>query len=183
MALVRMQGNVYRFLIAFPQLFADWENPTVAELNSNPDNDPHGAIFNLTCAMDTDGTTFDLNEPEMDDSTSFCQKATDQEPMADNVEVIFQFFRATSERATDDPSRWNNAHLAFTLLAWRGVEYFAILSVGEEPDEPFAVGQEVSMAKVATDWGVDSIGTGEPVRMIQNFAFRGDVNWRHTLGA
>lgn len=181
MALERLQGRQYRFALAHPLAFADWRNPTSAELNANPDNDPHGLIFNITCALDTDGTQFDLADPEMNDSTSFCQEATDQDPMSDNVEIALQIFRATEEMRTQDPTKWNTSHLAFTLLAWRGVEYFAIMSVGEEFDSDYAAGDILKMAKVATDWGTDVIGTGEDVRMLANPAFRGSINWNYEV--
>ena len=63
MALKRLQRDeVYRFYLASPLAFADWENPTTAELNANPTNDPNGLIFNLSCALDTDTSQFDLDE-------------------------------------------------------------------------------------------------------------------------
>lgn len=184
MALERLQGTVYRFMLASPLAFADWTDPKPAELNANPNNLPDGLIFNLTCALDVDNTTFTLGDPEMDDSLSFCQSATDETPMADNVEVTYSAFRATEEEKNAGMGAgWNTAHLAFTLLAWRGVEYYAIRSVGEEPDAPFAADQRIDMVRVATDWGVDETGTGEPARITQNFAFRGDVLWNHRLSA
>ena len=182
MALERLQGLVHRFHLAAPNHFADWKNPTLLELNANPTNDPNGTIFNLTCALDTANTTFDLSDPEMDDSLSFCQESSDQEPMSDNVEVVFSAFRATGENKNAGMGAgWNTAHLAFTLLAWRGVEYFAILSVGEAPDAPFTAGDRIKMAYVVTDHGVDEIGTGENTRMTQTFGGRGRVNWNKTL--
>ena len=77
MALERLQGLVHRFWFASPLAFEDWTKPTANEMNANPTNDPHGLIFNLTCPLDTEGTVFDLTDPEMDDSTSFCQEASD----------------------------------------------------------------------------------------------------------
>lgn len=183
MALVRLQGRKYKFYLAHPLAFADWKNPTAAEMNANPDNDPHGLIFNVTCALDVDGTQFDLGDPDVDDSTSFCQEATDEELMSDNAEIVFEFFRATEETRRNDPTKWNSAHLAFTLMAWRGIEYFAIMTVGNDYDDPIVIGDELKMAGVATDWGTDVIGTGESIRMNQPFAFRGNLNWNYEVVA
>lgn len=183
MALERLQGLVHRFWLASPLAFADWRNPTAAELNANPTNDPNGLIFNVTCALDTDTTVFDLSDPEMDDSTSFCQEASDSEPMSDNVEVVYSFFRATEENKINDPTKWNTSHLARTLMTWRGVEYFAIMSVGEAPEAEVEIGDRIKMARVATGWGADEIGSGENVRMTQDFAFRGQVNWNYKVVA
>lgn len=183
MALERLQGLVHRFWFASPLAFEDWTKPTAAEMNANPTNNPHGLIFNLTCALDTDGTVFDLTDPEMDDSTSFCQEASDSEPMSDNVEVAYSFFRATDEMKINDPDSWNTAHLAFTLLAWRGIEGYAIMSVGEAPDSPVQVGDRLKMARVSTGWASDETGSGENIRMLQEFAQRGGVNWNYKVEA
>lgn len=184
MALERLNEDaVYRFLLASPLAFADWRNPTAAELNANPDNDPNGLIYTISCALDTDGTTFSLGDPELDESLSFCQEAGDSEVIAQNPEIVFQAFRATEETRLNDPTKWNQAHLAFTLLAWRGIEYFAILSVGESVDTPFAAGQRIKMAEIATDWGVDVVGTGEVARISNDTAARSRLNWNYTLAA
>lgn len=184
MALARLtEDRVYRFLLASPLAFEDWRNPTSAELNANPDNDPSGLIFNVTCALNTDGTTFSLGDPELDESLSFCQEAGDSEIMALTPEIVFEIFRATEETRLNDPTKWNSSHLAFTLLAWRGVEYFAILSIGENEDEPFAPGHRIKMAEIATDWGTDVVGSGENVRLANDFAARSRVNWNYEIAA
>lgn len=184
MALRRLtEDEVYRIYLASPLAFADWRNPTSDELNANPDNDPNGLIFNITCAVNTDGTTFSLGESEKDESLSFCQSAGDQERMAENAEVTLEIFRATEETRLQDPAQWNAAHLAFTLLAWRGVEYFAIMSVGEAPDAAFEPGHRIKMAEIATDWGVNVIGTGENARLSNDTAARSRVNWNYNLTA
>lgn len=184
MADIRLNDDtVYRLFVAHPLAFEDPATITAAELNANPTNDPNGLIFNLTCSMNTDGLTFDLDEPEYDESTSLCQKAGSQEPMAKNANVVLDYFRATDEMSTENPSQWNNAHLAFTLLQWRGQEYLAILSIGKEHDEPFAVGDEISVVQIATDHAVDNVGNGENVTSTQTPAMRGVWQWEHALTA
>lgn len=188
MSLARLtRDEVYRFYLASRRAFEDWTDPQVDEFNANPTNNPNGLIWNLTCALNTDGTTFDLGEPELDDSLSFCQKAGDAERMADNPSIVFEIFRsrlpwsvASSTLASDG---FNSANLAMSLLAWRDVEYFAILSVGKADDEPFAVDDRIKMASVSTDWGVDVLGSGENVRMSQDFGNRGEILWNHRLTA
>lgn len=183
MALTRLQGLVHRFYLASPLAFADWENPTTAELNANPTNDPDGLIFNLTCALNTDGTTFDLGDPDTDDSLTFCQRAGETTDLSQNPEIVFEVERSKTPWLVNDPATEDVANLAFSLLAWRGVEYMAIMSVGKADDALFAVGDRVKMGRVATDHGIDVSGTGENIRLQQNFANRGDVNWNHTLTA
>lgn len=177
MANERLFNPATRFLLAFPEAFADWQNPTVAELNANPDNDPTGLIFEITCALNQDGTTFDLGDSETDDSLTFCQVAGNANPTSLTPDITFEIERSK------DPLAQNTANTAFSLLAWKGVEYFAILSVGEEPGEEFDVRHRVKMARVAVDHPVDAVGTGENIRLQQTFAQRGDVNWNYIVTA
>lgn len=167
-----------RFWVALPQAFADPAAITEDEMNQNPDNDPSGLIWEITCALNTDSTTFDLDEPDYDESTSFCQRANAQEPMTRNANVVFQAFRATAEASQDAPGEWNNAHLAFTLLAWRGVDYLAIMSSGKGHGEPVVAGEDdISVVQISTDHGVDVLGTGENVELSQTPAIRGVWGW------
>ena len=188
MALRRLTGDeVYRIGLTSKRNFADWTNPTAAELNSNPTNNPNGTIWDLTCALNVDGSTFDLDDPDFDDSLTFCQTAGNQERMAENATVVFAIVRA-AERWTDADSLlsadgFNTSNLAMSLVAWRGPEYLAFFSIGEKPDTPFAIDQRISMVSVAADWGIDSVDTGSKANMIQNWAFRGDILWNHKITA
>lgn len=189
MALKRLQkDDAYRFYLASPLAFADWENPTVAELNANPTNDPSGLIFNITCALDQDGTTFDLDEPDADDSLTFCQRSGNQEATEYSATVVHAI-QLAKERWTDASSTlaadgFNTSTLAQSLLTWRGIEYFAIMSVSnKDPEAPFAVGDRIKMAEVATDHGILEGGTNEQYKMIQTYAKRSRILWNHRLAA
>lgn len=188
MALPRLtEDKVYRLYLASPYAFADWTDPQSSELNANPTNNPNGLVFNVTCAVNVEGSQFDLDDFEADTSLTFCQKAGDSSRISDNATVVYNIVR--SKEKWDDASSvlaadgFNVSELARTLISWRGVEYFAILSIGEADDEPFAADQEVSMIRVATDWATDEIDTGSYVNMNQAFAFRGDILWNHPLSA
>lgn len=188
MALRRLQRDeVYRFGVAHRLAFANWETPTAAEFNANPTNDPDGLIFNLTCALNTDGTTFDLDDPELDESLTFCQSAGNSEVLSRSATVVYEFEEsktrwddATSVLAADG---FNTATLAKSLLMWRGIEYFAYLSVGKASDETFTIGDRVKMVQVATDWAVPVGGTGENLRWSQTFAKRSDINWNYEIAS
>jgi len=188
MALKRLaRDEVYRFYLASKLAFEDWENPTVAEMNANPTNDPNGLIWNLSCALDTDTTQFDLDEPDSDDSLTFCQSSGNQEPTEYAATVVYGL-QLAKERWLDADSTlaadgFNTSTLAQSLLTWRGIEYFAILSVGEDVDAPFAVGHRLKMAEVATDHGIVEGGTGEMLKMTQTFAKRSSLNWNFALTA
>lgn len=186
MALERLRNepkDVTRFILASPLAFADWTNPTVAEMNANPTNDPNGLIWNLTCAIAQDNTTHDLGDSDTDDTLSFCQIAGTANPTTYNPDISWTIFRDTKPWVVADTSSESVANLAFSLLAWRGVEYFAIASVGKAYDQPFAVGDRLKMARVATDAIVDNIGSGESVTGTSTMLRRGDINWNYKLGS
>lgn len=182
MALDRLvDDQVYRLLFALPGAIEDIENPSIAELNANPTNDPDGLIFNLTCALDTGSSQFDLDDAEVDDSTTFCQKAGSGDPISQSATVVFGYNMAKARwldgTSTDPADGFNTATLAHSLLAWRGVGGYAILSIGESEDTPFAIDDRLKIAQVATDHAIPEIGTGENVKFVQTFAKRSDLAW------
>lgn len=182
MALERLPGDlVHRFLLASPLAFEDWTQPTLAELNANLNNDPDGLIFNITCALNTDGTTFDIGEGDTDDSLTFCQRAGTSNVLNYAPEITLQIERSTKRWLESDPASFDDANLAFSLLAWRGVEYFAIMSIGKAPDAPFEEGDRIKMARVATDYLIDEHASGENVRGNAEVLSRGDILWNHVL--
>lgn len=193
MALARLKEDlVYRLGLASPLAFGDWRDPKVSELNANPTNLPSALIWNLSCALNTDGTSFNLDDPDLDESLTFCQEAGNGEVMVENATVEFEFERSKGRwlDASDvtvpvDPEDdgYNVSNLALSLMAWRDVEFFAWMSVGKGPEEPFAVGDRISLIRVSTDWGIDTVGTGENARMTQGFAFRSDILWNHKITA
>lgn len=188
MALRRLaKDEVYRWYLASPLAFADWENPTVAELNANPTNDPNGLIWNLSCALDQDTSQFDLDEPDSDDSLTFCQSSGNQEAMEYSATIVYgiqlakeRWLDASSNLAVDG---FNTSTLAQSLLTWRGVDYFAIMSVGKDVDAQFAIGDRIKMAEVSTDYGILEGGTGETYKMVQTAAKRSRLNWNFALTA
>lgn len=188
MALARLQKNlVYRFYLASPLAFANWQTPTIAELNANPTNDPNGLIFNLTCALNQDGTQFDLDDPELDDTLTFCQEAGNGEVAERSATIVYEFEESKQRWLTAATATaavgFNTATLAKSLLSWRGIEYFAILSVGKQDDAPFALNDRIKMAEVSTDWSVPVLGTGDNIRWNQAFAKRSRLNWNYKIAA
>lgn len=183
MADLRLYDPAVRIYLASPLAFDDWENPTVAELNANLTNDPHGLIWNITCAVDRADSTFDLGDAEVDDSLSFCQRAGDTSPTSYNPDVSLSIFRSDTPWVVSDPATANTANLAFSLLAWRGVEYFVIISIGEKYDEQFAVGDRLKMSRMGTSDPVDAFANAENVRLQPALRALGDVNWNHRVGA
>lgn len=189
MAIRRLTADtVYRFYLYSPLAFADWRNPTAAELNANPTNDPNGLGWNLTCAISVNDSTHETDDPERDDSLTFCQDSSAMGAVISRgANIVWSFFLA-EERWLDASSTlesdgFNTSTLAQSLLTWRGHEYFALMSVGKDPDAPFAVGDEIKMARVVTDYGVLEGGTGEKRRMTASFGDRGDLAWNVAIAS
>lgn len=183
MANERLFNPAVRYFLASPLAFADWQNPTSAELNANPTNDPNGLIWDLSCALFQDDTSFTLGDPEMDEELSFCQVAGAATPTSQNPEVNYTTFLSDTPWIVSDDQTRNQANLAHSLLQWRGVEYFFIKSTGEAPGTAFAPGQRVSMVRAATDDAVPTVGAGENAKLSQTPLRRGDLNWRYELAA
>lgn len=155
------------FYLAFAEAFANREDIQAAEMNDGITN---GLVFNVTCALNEDGTTFGLGESDTDDSLSFCQAAGAVSPTTQNPEIVYQAFRST------DPVAVNQANTAFGLLAFPDVEYIAIVRVGESPDETVQAGDRLRAVTVATDYPVDDFGENSNVSLTQNFLNAGWVS-------
>lgn len=179
--------NVYRLYLMDPSAVADITAITADELNANPTNDPSGLIWNLTCALDTASTTFDLDPSERDDSTTFCQTSGDSERMSESATVVFGF-NESKDRWLDassllDVDGFNTANLAKSLLQHRGQVYYALMSIGKAHDAPFVAGDQYKLAEVATDWLVSEDATGANRILTQSFAFQSDLAWNYTVQA
>lgn len=172
MALERAYNPLTRWVIIQPEAIKDFTKPTAQELNDALAN---GLAHNITCAVNQDGSNFDLGDSDTDDSLTFCQVAGAVNPTSFNPE-------ATIEVETDrDRLAQSTANTAHDLLAYKGHEYFFLLSVGEAPDAPFAAGERVKMFRGATDYGVYQMGSGENIRLSSAIANRGDVAWNVEL--
>src|SRR5690606_9644103 len=174
MALERLYAPAASFYLAAPNAFADWTLPTTTEFTDGLAN---GLIVDLTCALSQDGTQFDLDDSDTDDSLSFCQVAGAEDPTFYNATIVYEAFRSKDE--LDD----NTATTAFEWLAWPDIEYFAIGRVGEEPGTAVGVGDRLKIARVKTDLPSDVYGEGENIRLNQPFLFQGEIAWHGVVAA
>lgn len=183
MANERLFGPKTRIGLASVFHFADWQKPTAAELNENPTNDLTGSKWDLSCALDLDNTTFDLGESESDDELSFCQWAGSSEATEYNPEISYTAFMSKKRYLVADPATRDQANTAFALMFSRGVEYYAWMSRGKEPGEPFAIGDRVSLVRIVTDYAVPEIGTGSNAKLNSAFGFRSEILWNYKIEA
>jgi hypothetical protein len=171
MATTRLYRENITFLLAHPEAFADRTAPTASELNNA------NLVFNITCALNEDGTEFTLGDSDTDDSITFCDKAGVSTPTFYNPTVVFEAFRDESVSAT---GVFNEA---FDLLAFPDIEYIAVLRVGKRSNVAFASGDRIKMVGVKTDFGTDVVGSGENIRIVQTFLNNDFVNWNYQVAA
>lgn len=169
MALERLFRQSVRIDIAYPEAFANPADPQVSELN-NAD-----LVKNITCALDEDTTEFTLNDPETDDSLSFCDAAGSQTATFKNPNVVLASYRDADRSAS------GVYDLAFQHLAFPDVPYIAILRVGLAENVPYAAGQFIRMVGGNTDLPVSLEESGENARIQNTILPDGFVNWNHKL--
>ena len=72
---------------------------------------------------------------------------------------------------------------AFDLMAFPDVAYIAIMRVGGLSTDVFATGDRVKMVGVKTDFGIDTVGNGENIRITQSFLNNDFTNWNYEVAA
>lgn len=171
MSLDRLFRQTVRIDLAYPEAFANPAAPTFAELNNAT------LVKNITCALDEDNTEFTLNDPDTDDSLSFCDAAGSQTATFKNPAVTLAAYR--------DADRSANGlyNLVFEHLAFPDIPYIAILRVGLAEDVPYGVGQYIRMVGGRTDVGVSVEESGENARIQSVFLPDGFVNWNYKVVA
>lgn len=165
----RLYRESVRFDLAHPEAFANFAQPTVAELNNTD------LVYNVTCALTEDGTEFTLGDPDTDDSLSFCDAAGNQTATFQNPSVVFEAF-LDEDRAAN--GLFNQVR---ELLGFPDLPYVAILRVGYDSDVAYAAGQRINMVGVKTDLPVNVEESGTNARIQNSFLNDGRVNWGYTL--
>ena len=176
----KAEKKATRWYVFHPEVFKDFEalveskQWSAAKLNQAVTD---GLGFNITCAVNQDGSNFDLGDSETDDSLTFCQIAGAANPTSFSPDITLEI------ETSRDRTQTNTANTAHDLFAYRDAEYYFVLSVGEDPSTDFAEGDRVKIARRAVDYGAYQIGSGENIRLQVNTANRGDVAWNQTLVA
>ena len=171
MALERLFRQSVRIDLAYPEAFANANQPLASELNNAL------LVKNITCALDEDATEFTLNDPDTDDSLSFCDAAGSQTATFKNPSVVITAFRDADRAAT------GVYDLAFRHLAFKDVPYVAILRVGLPETTAYAAGQYIRMVGVSTDLPVSLEESGENARIQNTMLSNGFVNWNYRIQA
>lgn len=159
------------WFIALPEAFADRSAPTAAEF-AGP------LVFDCTCAIDEEGTTFQLTDSDTDDRYSYCTESGVDTPTNYNPEVELGFYRDADRTATGAFAD------AFNLLRSPDVPMYVIKRTGDQDNAPgvaVAVDDIISMQYIKTDFGVDTIGVDDPAMMTQSGLQQGWQLWQYTV--
>lgn len=177
----QQKDTIYRWRLAHKSAFANIALPTATELNANPTNIPTGLIWNITCAVNTDGSQFDLDDPETDDSTTFCQIAGTTADISQSATVVIQYgmskVRWTVASSVLAINGFNVANLTHSLLAFPDNTYYVVLGIGKDVDAAFVAGDLVSIVEVGTDMAIPEIATGDNIKWTQTMLQKTDIAW------
>lgn len=171
MANDRLFRQTVRIDIAYPEAFANPAAPTVAELNNSL------LVKNITCALDEETTEFTLNDPDTDDSLSFCDAAGSQSATFKNPSVVFTAYRDADRSAS------GVYDLALQHLNFADVPYIAILRIGLPETTAYATNQFIRMVGGRTDLPVEVAESGENARIQNTFLPDGFVNWNYKVAS
>lgn len=171
MALDRLFRQTVRFDIAYPEAFANSAAPTAAELNNSL------LVKNITCALDEDTTEFTLNDPDTDDSLTFCDAAGTQTATFKNPNVVLAANRDADRSAS------GVFDLAFQHLAFKDIPYIVILRLGLDNATAYATNQFIRMVGGSTDLPVSVEESGTNARISNTILPNGFVNWNYKIAS
>lgn len=172
-----LRGNV-KIVAAYPEAFADPAAPTAAELNdlfvysTNED----GMVFDISCAI-LDDYTLNMTDPDTDDTISICDIGNVETPTFDNYEASLDGFR---DESVTDAGLYN---LFFDLFKGVDRPFYLIKRIGPGQAEPFAVGQDISVYGVNTDYPVDVVDDNAQLQFGARFKNTGELNTNYEIAA
>lgn len=169
MALDRLFRQTVRIDIAYPEAFVNPAAPTVAELNNAT------WVKNITCALDEETTEITLNDPDTDDSLSFCDAAGSQTATFKNPNVVLTAYRDADRSAT------GLFDLALQHLGYKDIPYIVILRLGLDNSTAYAADQFIRMVGGKTDLPVSVEESGENARIQNTILPDGFVNWNYKI--
>lgn len=163
---------------AYPEYAVNPLAPTAAELNNlfvfttNED----GMVFNVSCAI-TDDYTLNQTGSDTDDTRTICDEGEVANPTFWNYEASLDGLR---DQSLTDAGLYN----MFAEL-FRGVDnpFYLIKRIGKAQNAPFAIGDEISIYGVTTDYPVDVFEDGELVQHGARFKTTGEITVNYKIAA
>ena len=171
MPLDRIFRQTVRIDLAYPEAFANFAAPTAAELNNAT------LVKNITCALDEESTEFTLNDPDTDDSLSWCDPAGTQTATFKNPNVTLVAYRDADRSAAGIYA------LALSHLNSPDNPLIAILRVGLPYGTAYATNQFIRMVGGKTDLPVNVEENGSNARISNTLLPDGTVNWNYKIAS
>jgi hypothetical protein len=169
---LRRPGVSWR--IAYPEAFANPAEPTVAELNNAL------LVKDISCAVDEDGTTFQIADSDTDDRLGYCDQSGVTRPTNINPEAVLAIYEDQDRNAN------GQFNLAKEHLLFPDSVFFLIKRVGPQSkmsDTPFDATDQIKMMRVRTDYGVPTIANDDPAMIVQTLLDDGLVSWHPEIQA
>lgn len=160
--------------VALPEAFADWREPTVAEMN---DGD---YVMEITCAVDEDATTFSLGDSDTNDRYSYCDESGIDRPTFYNPEVTLGIYRDADRTASGE------FNTALELFMKPDIRLFVIKRVGDQDNGPgvlVAAGDRLKIQDIKTDLPADTLAADDPVMISASGLQMGRVAWNIEVAA
>lgn len=164
-----LRANV-RIDAYYPEAFADFANPTVAELNSATMG------FNISCAIE-DSYTLNQTESDTDDSLTICDVGNVETPTFLNYEATLPIFRDKDLAAN------GVFNLAFRLFKVEGIPLILAVRIGTLQTEPHVLDETVSLFGFDTDNPTDLVEDQSMIRLEAHFKPTGRINANYKVVA
>lgn len=169
--------------IVTPTGLVAWDTPTAAALNvyqaiTTTAPAQAGAGGNISCAI-VDDLTLGVTGSDTSDTKTICSKGNSGELTFYNYDAEFNILTDT------DPTAVGLYNLARDLTRAPDVAYFIVHRVkgGKDSSETFAVGDEIDIYYVWTDYPVPSFGDGDELKTTVTFIPKGIVKTSYVLTA
>lgn len=160
--------------VALPEAFADWRQPTAAEMNDAL------YVFDITCAVDEEGTTFNLGDSDTNDRYTYCDDSGIDRPTFYNPEVTLAILRDADRSADGVFNR------ALELFMKPDHRLHVIKRVGDQdntPGAPVSSGDRLKIQDIKTDFPADVVASGDPVMFETTGLQQGRVAWNIEVAA
>lgn len=180
MTVTRLTRNSQTWALGYAAAFVNPQAPTTAELNNA------NFVHLISCALTEDATSLTLADSDTDSTITFCsvgneQTVTNRNP-ASQLTWLKDANTGGSGTTVDLTSLFNKVT---GLLDQPDTTYFVISRTGKQgsQDAAFAVTDRLKMATFNTDYALDLVENGKPMRGQQNMNYAGFLLWNYKVAS
>lgn len=169
----------YRVDLVYPEYAAIPLAPTAAELNDVfvYGTNEAGMVFPVSCAILDDSNSINQTASDTDTTLTICDIAEVENPTFWNYEVSIDGLR---DRDLDAKGVYNLLR-NITITADR--PFYVITRTGKNASEPYAIGDEISIFGVNTDFPIDIAEDGSLIQHGARFKTTGEVEINFKVAA